>query len=366
MTVALAFAVALVATWGITPLAIRVARSTGFLDKPAGYKGHAAPTPYLGGSAIMAGVLVAAVALGGAAHGRWVLIAGAVALWALGTADDKLNLSPLTRVVAEVVVAGALFATGNGWHVGADVFNLLLTIAWVVAVVNAVNLMDNMDGTSATVAGTSALGAGALALISHDTGLAVLCLAVGGACAGFLPRNLARPSRIFMGDGGSMPLGLLVAGVAMAASTHSSAGAGAGAIIIGGMLLGLALLDTTLVTFSRRVGGRPLLTGARDHLTHRLRTKLGTPRAVAAFLGGTQMLLCLGAIALQQLGFGAVLSAGMLTVALGAITIIRLNRWPWFDRRTGPRLGIEHRRPQRDLLGRSRPQAVAAGETARA
>jgi UDP-GlcNAc:undecaprenyl-phosphate GlcNAc-1-phosphate transferase len=364
MTLVLAFSLAFAATWAVTPLAIRVALATGFIDRPAGYKGHDAPTPYLGGSAIMVGVLVTAVALGGAGHGRWVLLAGAAVLWMLGTADDRLNLSPLTRVIAEAAVAGALFATGNGWHVSAGIVDLLLTVGWVIAVVNAVNLMDNMDGTSATVAGTSALGAGGLALVGGDSSLAVLCLAVGGACAGFLPRNLARPSRIFMGDGGSMPLGLLVAGVAMAASAHAAVGAGA--VVIGVLLLGLALLDTTLVTFSRRVGGRPLLTGARDHLTHRLRTKLGTSRAVAAFLGGTQLLLCGGAIVLGQIGLGAVLSAGILATILAGVTIVRLNRWPWFDRRRGPRLGIEHRRPQKDLLGRPRPQQVPAGETARA
>jgi UDP-GlcNAc:undecaprenyl-phosphate GlcNAc-1-phosphate transferase len=313
----------------------------------------------------MAGVLVAAIALGGAGHGRWVLVAGAALLWMLGTADDRLNLSPLARVIVEAAVAGALFATGNGWHLHAGaVVDLLMTIGWVVAVVNAVNLMDNMDGTSATVAGTSALGAGGLALVGSDTSLAVLCFAVAGACAGFLPRNLARPSRIFMGDGGSMPLGLLVAGVAMAASAHGAVGAGA--VVIGALILGLALLDTTLVTFSRRVGGRPLLLGARDHLTHRLRTKLGTPRAVAAFLGATQLLLCGGAIVLGQIGLGAVLSAGILAAVLAAVTIVRLNRWPWFDRRNGPRLGIEHRRPQKKLLGRPRQRQTPAGETARA
>src|SRR6478672_5933215 len=302
MMPALAFALALAVTWLVTPLAIRLAHRTGFIDRPAGYKGHVAPTPYLGGSAIMAGVLVAGIGLGGAADGRWVLIAAAVALWILGTIDDRISLSPGIRVIAEIAVATVLSLTGNGWGLEPAAFDLILTIAWVVGVVNAVNLMDNMDGAAASVAGASALGAAALSLIVGDTGLAVLCLAVAGACAGFLPRNLAKPSRIFMGDGGSMPLGLLVAGLAMQASAHTSVGAAA--VVVGAMTLGMALLDTMLVTFSRRVGGRPLLLGARDHLTHRLRTRLGSPRAVAAFLGSTQLLLCGSAIALQAMGLG--------------------------------------------------------------
>lgn len=353
MTPMLAFALALAVTWLVTPVAIRIARRTGFIDRPAGYKGHEAPTPYLGGSAIMVGVLVAAVALGGAGNGRWVLILGAVALWVLGTADDRVNVSPGLRVLAEAAVASALFFTGNGWNLDVGVIDYLLTVAWVIGVVNAVNLMDNMDGTAASVAGASAAGAGALALVAGDSGLAVLCLAVAGACVGFLPRNLAKPSKIFMGDGGSMPLGLLVAGAAMAASANTSIGAGA--VVVGAFLLGLALLDTTLVTFSRRVGGRPLLLGARDHLTHRLRTKLGTSRAVAAFLGGAQLMLCGSAIVLQQIGFGAVLTAGIMALMLGGITIVRLNRWPWFDRRRGPRLGPEHRRERKTPFSRPQP-----------
>lgn len=362
MTVALAFATALALTWLATPIAVRVALRTGFLDRPAGYKGHERVTPYLGGAAIMAGGLVAALAFGGAGGGRWVLLAAAGGLWVLGTVDDRLNLSPLLRVLVEVAVASALSLSGHGWGLDSETLDLLLTIAWVVGVVNAVNLMDNMDGTGATVAGTSALGAGALALILGDSGLAVLCLAVAGACAGFLPHNLARPARIFMGDGGSMPLGLLVAGVAMEAAANTSLGGGA--VITGGLLLGLALLDTTLVTISRHIGARPLMTGGRDHLTHRLRTRLGSPRAVAAFLGGTQLLLCASAIVLERIGSGAVMTAGALGLVVAAIVIARLNRWPWFDRRTGPRLGPEFRRaPGEILLGRpvaAPPEHVAA------
>src|SRR3954454_14131820 len=100
LSIPLAFAVAALVTWAVTPLAIRVAFATGFLDKPAGYKGHGNPTPYLGGSAIMVGLLVAAVAYEGitsTAH-LGVLGACAVVLWIVGTADDRLNISPLIRL----------------------------------------------------------------------------------------------------------------------------------------------------------------------------------------------------------------------------------------------------------------------------
>src|SRR4051794_21617386 len=267
LAIPLALLVAAAVTYAVTPLMIRVARTTGFLDKPAGYKGHGNPTPYLGGSAIMIGLLVAAVAYEGTATHFGVLGVCAIALWIVGTADDRLNISPLLRLGLEIAIACVLYATGNGWS-ALDIgpLDLLLTIVWVVGIVNAVNLMDNMDGAAASVVGISAIGTGALAVIAGDTTLAALCMGLAGACAGFLPRNLARPSRIFMGDGGSMPLGLLIAGASM--KVASAGGLGAAGVLEAALILGLVILDTLLVTFSRRRGGRPPLTRRPRPPTH--------------------------------------------------------------------------------------------------
>ena len=173
--------------------------------------------------------------------------------------------------------------------------------------------MDNMDGAAATVVGISATGTGALAIVVGDAELAPLCFAVAGGCVGFLPRNLARPSRIFMGDGGSMPLGLLVAGTSMQVASAGNLGV-AGVLEIG-LIVGLAILDTTLVMVSRRRGGRPLMTGGRDHLTHRLRTRVGTPSAVAGSLASLQLVLCAAAIVAGLVGAGAILGVTALVLA---------------------------------------------------
>src|SRR5436309_12595273 len=114
LSIPLGFLVAAVVTWAVTPLAIRVAFATGFLDKPAGYKGHGNPTPYLGGSAIMVGVLVVAFAFGGGTGRYAVLIACVIVMWVVGTADDRLNLSPHLRLVLEVAIGATLSATGHG------------------------------------------------------------------------------------------------------------------------------------------------------------------------------------------------------------------------------------------------------------
>lgn len=335
-----AFVVAALVTWLVTPLAVLAAHATGLIDRPVGYKGHGRPTPYLGGSALMAGILVAALAFGGATGPAALLIAGAVGLWVVGTADDRFNLSPFLRLAIELGFGALLFAAGHGWAVFGDpVLDLVLTCLWVAGIVNAVNLMDNMDGAAATVGGISAAGAGVLAALSADPALAVLCFAAAGACAGFLPRNLARPSRIFMGDGGSMPLGLLLAGASMAAASDAAHGPASLAAAVA--IVGLVILDTTLVTVSRRRGGRPLLTGGRDHLTHRLRTRLGTPQAVAALLATAQIGLCVAAVTIALTDPVALLPFGALVILLAARLIWVLESPPWFDQPAASALVFE-------------------------
>lgn len=328
LAAAAAFAIAAAMTFLVTPLAIAIANRTGFYDLPAGYKGHKRPTPYLGGSAIVVGILAAVVLVRGAASFHWLIIIAAVAIWAVGTLDDRINLSISLRTLVEVGIAAALWATGRGWGVfhfaPAD---LALTIVWVVGVMNAFNLMDNMDGAAATTAAVSATGAGALALISGDAVLASLSFAVAGACAGFLPRNLARPARIFMGDGGSLLIGLLVARVTMAAVSPGYLGPTG--VIIAGLLVALAIFDTSLVTISRTRAGRSVLEGGRDHLTHRLATRLRSPRRVALTLAGAQLMLCGITVAATQAGVAWVLLAGGLSLALGVAMIWQLERPAW-------------------------------------
>jgi UDP-GlcNAc:undecaprenyl-phosphate/decaprenyl-phosphate GlcNAc-1-phosphate transferase len=331
LNAAAAFAIAALTTYLVTPVAIRIAVRTHFFDLPAGYKGHRSPTPYLGGTAIIIGILAGVVAVRGAADAHWAIIVGALGIWAVGTLDDRVSLPISLRTLIEVSLAVLLWATGRGWDVfGFAPADLALTVVWVVGIMNAFNLMDNMDGASATCAAVSAVGAGSLALISGDYALAPLAFAVAGAAFGFLPRNLARPARIFMGDGGSLLLGFLVARVTMAAVTRSYLGPSG--VIVAALLVSLVIFDTTLVTISRSRAGQPVLTGGRDHLTHRLVRKLGTPRHVALSLALTQLVVCGLTIAVAQAGVGWVLLAGAAMAVVGGVLIWQLETVPVFRR----------------------------------
>lgn len=314
---ALVLGAASVAAYLLTPVAIQAAGRLEFFDKPKGYKGHAKPIPYLGGSAVLAAFSTVLLIFGGDLSRTAPLVGGALVLWAVGTVDDRRNLSPGIRVLVEVVLAGMLWATGLGWETGAGAaLDLTITVLWILAVVNAFNLFDNMDGASSTMATVVAGTTAVLGLVIDDTWLVVAGAALAGSCIGFLPYNLARPqARIFLGDGGSMPIGFAIAAMVMSGATEATDGFRS--LALGLLLVGIPATDTALVIISRRRKGISVLTGGRDHLTHRTRRRLASAHAVATVLGALQLVV--GAIALVALDVG---SFGVIVVAVVGVAII--------------------------------------------
>jgi UDP-N-acetylmuramyl pentapeptide phosphotransferase/UDP-N-acetylglucosamine-1-phosphate transferase len=300
LLVGLALATAI--AYATTPVAIRLAAHFEFYDRPVGYKGHAAPTPYLGGLAVITGFVVAVLALTSSPGRTLPLVAGVVLLSAVGTLDDRRTVGPLPRVAVEAALAAMLWASSLGWSLGlGGAVDLVATVIWVVAVVNAFNLFDNMDGASSTMACVVAAAVAVLGLVQSDVWLVATGAALCGACLGFLPHNLSRPSaRIFLGDGGSMPVGFAVASLVMIGA--STAAGEWQALVMGLLLVGVPALDTCLVVVSRRRRGISILTGGRDHLTHRTRARLRTAHASVAALGAGQALLAALALVAVQGG----------------------------------------------------------------
>jgi UDP-GlcNAc:undecaprenyl-phosphate GlcNAc-1-phosphate transferase len=307
-----------------TPIAILTARRFAFYDRPAGYKGHAKPTPYLGGAAVMtAFVLALLLGAGDPAH-TLPLVGGVAVLFVVGTIDDRRNVSPLLRVVIEFAVGASLAAAGLGWHLGAGGgLDAIVNGIWVIAVVNAFNLFDNMDGAASTMGLVVAGGACILGLVSGDTWVTAGSAALCGACIGFLPHNLARPSRIFLGDGGSMPLGFAVA-VLVASAAHAAAPSTL-SLLIGFLLVGIPALDTTLVIISRRRRGVSILTGGQDHLTHRTRLRIRTARNVALVLGSAQALVSALVIVATRSGSQPLVYILLAFVVCAAAAIVGLE-----------------------------------------
>jgi UDP-GlcNAc:undecaprenyl-phosphate GlcNAc-1-phosphate transferase len=320
LRLALAIGVSSAVALAATPLAIRIATRIGFLDVPVDYKRHPAPTPYLGGAAVLLG-LVAAYLVTGDLDGLGVVTAGAALLWAVGSLDDLLNLRPELRVLAEVAAGVLLWADGIRFPLASgEAASLALTVFWIVAVVNAVNLMDNLDGAAASVAAVSGAAIAAVAVIADEPAVAAMAAGLAAACVVFLRFNLTRPARIFLGDGGSMPIGFTLGACAIMAT--SSAQHGAWAAVAAILMVGLPALDTALVIVSRRRRGAPVLTGARDHITHRLHVRLRSERSVAAILAGAQALL--GAWAVALVALDRPVQRAALSVALGSVLVVVL------------------------------------------
>ena len=328
-----AFAGALATTLALTPLAIAIARGTNFYDLPAGYKGHETPTPYLGGLAVVLAFEATALVVADGAGRYAAIVAGALFLWLVGTVDDRWTLPPLHRLVATAGAAALISSADLGWALTGDqALDLALTIVWVVLVVNGFNLMDNMDGAAASVAAVSAAAVAVVSIVSGSAELAALALALAGACFGFLKFNLASPARIFLGDGGSMAVGFVTATVVMAATTDAHTGWSL--LIPAVLLVGLPVFDTTLVIVSRYRRRVKIWAGGRDHITFRLKSRVGSVLRVALTLASGQALLGATAIVLLELGSSRVTvltGIAFLTCGLSGLAVLESGRWqpPW-------------------------------------
>ncbi len=269
-------------SFALTPLALRLARRLGFVDRPGARKLHLAPVPLLGGLAMYLALLAGGlVALTGAGTLRELLgfWAGATLLVGLGLWDDRRALRPAVKVGGQCLAAGLLILGGIQVRLLGGAWDALLSLLWVVGICNALNLMDNMDGLAA---GVAAIASGWFLLLAAGQGQALvgtLAAALLGASLGFLYYNLS-PATIFMGDAGSLVLGFLLAvlGVKLRFPGHPLASTWSAPILV----LGVPILDTALVVISRWRRGQPFWLGGKDHFSHRLVAR-GVDRGRAVF-----------------------------------------------------------------------------------
>lgn len=289
-TYALILLAALLLAIGVTPLAQRVARRVGMVDKPSARKQHTVPTPLLGGAAIFIAVILALLLLGDRFYVNQVagIALGATLVSFLGLWDDRRGLSPWAKLLGQFLAAGVLVIT----DVRISLFpwpwlNIAATMLWVVFVTNAMNLLDNMDGLSAGVAAIAALFFLLFAAMSKQYLVGALAAALVGACAGFLFYNL-NPARIFMGDTGSLFLGFTLAAVGIKLRFPDNSAFVTWMVPV--LVLAVPLFDTSLVIISRlRRHLNPLTTPGKDHLSHRLARLTGSPREavlICYLLGG--------------------------------------------------------------------------------
>jgi UDP-GlcNAc:undecaprenyl-phosphate GlcNAc-1-phosphate transferase len=313
-----AFASALVTSLVTLPLWRHWCVRTGLVDDPGRRKIHETPVPLAGGLAVLTGLLVplaAAVALlkfgllpsAGAEvllyglNKRAVQIAaiafGAVAITWLGVLDDKHELRPLHKFTGQLLVTALVTAAGVRvtLFVPSLVFSHVVTMLWLLTVINAFNFMDNMNGLCA---GLGAVAAGLFATIAAENGqylVALTAFLFCGALVGFLPHNFPN-ARAFLGDAGSHLVGYLLGVLAILPHFYTRASPRRLAVLTPLLVLAVPLADLVWVVLLRWRRGRPFYEGDTNHLSHRL-VRLGLSRTAAVVVIWLAA-LAIGALAL--------------------------------------------------------------------
>lgn len=286
---ALAFMVPAIGTLALTPLAARAAHRFDVLDSPGGHKIHRGATPYFGGVAVAAGLMLIGGVTAGTNGELLTILAGSLVLGTVGLIDDMHTVSPAIRLLLEASVGVSLWLVGvRAGVLDTPIVDLPVTVLWVVAVVNAFNIIDNMDGLAAGVATASALGIASIAALEGDYLVASFAFAVAGASIGFLRYNLP-PARIFLGDAGSMLLGALIAALTLKLDLQVRADSARLATVV--LLAAVALFDLSLVVVARLLGRRKIWLGGTDHASHRL-SEHGQSRLRVATTFATSQVAC--------------------------------------------------------------------------
>jgi UDP-GlcNAc:undecaprenyl-phosphate GlcNAc-1-phosphate transferase len=319
------FAVATTLAVLITPRVREAAIRFGIVDRPDGrLKNHREPTPYLGGLAIaLAFLLALALTFVFSEQVLGMLLAGSIVV-ILGLIDDLGQLGPWTKLAGQLVAVLVLLKSGiyiklTFLH---PALAIGLSVLWLLAVTNAFNLIDIMDGLSAGTAAVAALTLLVVAELNGNATAAVLLAGLAGACLGFLRYN-AEPARIYMGDTGSMFLGLLLGALAM---DNAYTERNAVAALAPGLILGVPLFDMLFVMHVRRRRGLPVMLGSPDHVALRLRRwKLSTRQTVAVSYAATG-LLGAAAVAMMLMPLQGALAVLAVVVLSGLILGLLLRR----------------------------------------
>ncbi len=322
----LAFLLPLLLALGFTPLLRLLALKFGHLDKPTDIKTHKIPTPLLGGAAVCAAFSASLIFMrfytsfptGTLRDLRVILLGGAV-MFALGFVDDMRKPHGLgfrTKFAVQFAVAAFTAFYGIRIHfIQPEYLSFALSVLWIVGVSNAFNIIDIMDGLSAGQAALAAFGFLLIAFPSESIYVNFASAALAGAALGFLPYNLSKKYKIFMGDSGSLFCGFVLALVAMGTKYTDVNPLGVYAPLF---ILAVPIYDTIFVSVMRLRRGHSPFLGSKDHFALRLE-KIGFSRHRVVWLSS---LVTLGLSVFAWLITQMPLSWGVLIVCVLAVEFL--------------------------------------------
>ncbi|MFQ5680526.1 MAG: hypothetical protein ACE5GG_00500 [Candidatus Omnitrophota bacterium] len=317
----------------LTPFIRRLSVRTGLVSFPKDDRWHKRPTAILGGVAIFFAAVIPLSFLfifrilplpANGARQVIALVVGSLLIFACGVIDDFRRLSPQIKILFQIITACLAVYLGVGfsfpyltssWGKIVDLLAVPLTIIWIIGITNAFNLLDNMDGLCAGIAAISSAMLFVCGLWGGNVLLACLALCLGAACLGFLPYNF-NPAKIFMGDSGSMFLGFGLSVLALMAMSARAFSNILVTLAVPVFILAVPIFDTAFVAFIRRLNGRSILKGGKDHTSHRLVFLGLSERKAVLLLYAISVLLGLIALAYSRMNVLAVSVLAALTLVL--------------------------------------------------
>lgn len=329
--IAAALLFAFLMTYAITPAVRTIAVRAGALDIPRDNRRmHKRPIPTTGGLAIFVSFALGLTAFVPIEGGSMGLLIGALMITCAGTLDDIYGLSPWEKLLVQT--GAALVAAFCGvliekiaWF---DTFlyfgewSVPITVVWIVAITNAMNLIDGLDGLACGIAAISSLALLVVSILSIDTSAVIILTALlAGSCLGFLPYN-KHPASMFMGDSGAMFLGYTLAVISIQGFFKINAMI---AFATPFLVMGVPILDTVLAFFRRVSHGQHPFHGDRKHIHHRLIAMGLNQRQVVTVLYSVSALLGISAILLTQRQFGPGFLVMGISLAVGLIDLAVLR-----------------------------------------
>lgn len=342
--IAIAFLLAFITAFVITPYTIRLAKKVGAVDIPNDRRVNKKPMPRLGGLAVIAGFLVSVVYLviSASIEGKINLLEDSLNIKLMGILggmlvlgivcyiDDVKNIKPLVKLAGQVVAAVIVASSGvlidnftipfkENSVVLNEVFSFILTVGWMVGITNAINLIDGLDGLSSGITLISCLSLVVVFALNESPLIAIILItALAGAIVGFLPYNF-NPAKTFIGDVGSNFMGFALAIISIlgVAKTYTAI-----VLIAPIMILALPIFDTIWAIIRRIIKSKSIkgvFKADRGHLHHRLMAKGYTQKQSVLILYGATATLGMTAIILLDSGIWKAASFALLVIAIVAI-----------------------------------------------
>lgn len=342
--IAIAFLLAFITAFVITPYTIRLAKKVGAVDIPNDRRVNKKPMPRLGGLAVIAGFLVSVIYLviSASIEGKINLsedglnikllgiLGGMLVLGIVCYIDDVKDIKPLVKLAGQVTAAIIVASSGvlidnftipfkENSFVLNEVFSFILTVGWIIGITNAINLIDGLDGLSSGITLISCLSLVVVFALNESPLIAIILItALAGAIVGFLPYNF-NPAKTFIGDVGSNFMGFALAIISIlgVAKTYTAI-----VLIAPIMILALPIFDTIWAIIRRIIKSKSIkgvFKADRGHLHHRLMAKGYTQKQSVLILYGATATLGMTAIILLDSGIWKAASFALLVIAIVAI-----------------------------------------------